>query len=521
MSCPCSSVTCSNEEVPLFKVAMSPTVSEEVGKVLMSGTITQGKKVEEFETKLKEYFHYPYLLTLNSGTAGLTLAMRLLDLQPHDEVISTALTCTATNWAILANSLDIVWADVDPETCNINLDDAKKKLTSTTRALMVVHWGGFPVDLDKVKQIQIKYEQMYNKPLYVIEDCAHAFGAKFNDQFLGTHGNICVFSLQAIKHLTCGDGGLIFLPNKELYERAKLLRWFGVDREHRSGGDFRLEKDISEWGYKFHMNDINATIGLCNLANIDKILLGHRQCSDFYDSALKNLNGITLMKRDPKCLSSSWIYSMKVLNKMGFIGFMKQKHIMTSQVHKRNDLHSCVSQFVKHLPLLDELEKNLVSIPCGWWIDQKTREYIVECVKEWSKTCLYVRGLTANDFKKGFFSLLTQLTNFQYQTTEKEFEEQIKTMNIYVTESDGKIVATGKLRIEPKFGDPVAHIEDVVVHSEFRGKNIGKYLIEQLKIIASKSACYKIVLECKENLQEFYSKCGFKKEGVEMTCRLK
>ena len=96
----------------------------------------------------------------------------------------------------------------------------------------------------------------------VVEDCAHAFGAEYNGKKLSNHGNICVYSTQAIKHLTTGDGGIITLPNEKLYNRCKLLRWFGIDRDKRNfkGKDFRLEHDIAEYGYKYHMNDINATI---------------------------------------------------------------------------------------------------------------------------------------------------------------------------------------------------------------------------------------------------------------------
>ena len=125
----------SDNSIPLFKVYMNNNL-EYVTNVLVSGMVTQGKKVEEFEEKLKKYFNYPYLLTLNSATSGLTLAYRLLDLKPGiDKVISTPLTCFATNASILANNLDIIWADTDQHTCNIDLDDVKKKINSNTKCI--------------------------------------------------------------------------------------------------------------------------------------------------------------------------------------------------------------------------------------------------------------------------------------------------------------------------------------------------------------------------------------------------
>jgi dTDP-4-amino-4,6-dideoxygalactose transaminase len=205
--------------IPLFKVNMDNNL-EIVMNTLTSGMITQGSKVEEFENKLKEYFNYPYILTLNSATSGLTLAYRLLNLNNDDVVISTPLTCFATNAAILANNLNIIWADTDPNTCNIDLQDVKNKINENTKVLTFVHWGGIPVNLDIVEELKIYTKNTYGHDLYIVEDCAHSFGSEFNGKKLGTYGNICVFSLQAIKHLTSGDGGLIFLPNEEMYKRA-------------------------------------------------------------------------------------------------------------------------------------------------------------------------------------------------------------------------------------------------------------------------------------------------------------
>ena len=282
-----------------------------------------------------------------------------------------------------SNGLKIKWVDVDSETCNINLNDLKEKITEKTKALIFVHWGGSPVDLGKVKEIQQYTEEKFGFKLQVIEDSAHAFGAEYNGSKIGTHGNIGVFSLQAIKHLTTGDGGLIFLPNRELYERAKLLRWYGIDREKRSNGkDFRMESDIPEWGYKFHMNDINATIGLSNLPYMNGNLEKIRDNAKFYDRELSGLNGVEICLQVPNSVSAYWLYTIKIKNKIKFIEFMKNKNIMVSQVHNRNDKHSCVKDFQVQLPVLDRIEDKIVCIPVGWWITEIDRKYIVECVSE-------------------------------------------------------------------------------------------------------------------------------------------
>lgn len=378
-----------NETIQLFKVFMSETAAPEVTKVLNSGYIGQGEKVEEFERKLSDFFNRDYIVTLNSGTSGLHLALQLLKnkknnwpgLQDGDEVLATSLTCTASNFPILANNLKIKWVDVDPTTLNMDLDDLCRKLSPKTKAIMLVHWGGYPNDLDKIKKIQDKCFDLYGFRPAVIEDGAHSFGSKYKGKYIGNHGNIVMYSLQAIKHITSIDGGLLVLPHQELYDRAKLLRWYGIDR-NSNRKDFRCEADIQEWGYKFHMNDVCATVGLENLKHVSKIVGTHQSNANFYDNNLQNIDGLTTLTRHEGHESAFWIYSMLVDDRDGFYKWMKECNIVVSQVHERNDKHTCVSDYKSALPNLDNIIGKVVSIPVGWWVTDENRQYIVDCIKK-------------------------------------------------------------------------------------------------------------------------------------------
>ena len=377
--------------ISLFKVFMSEDVANNINKTLMSGKITQGERVVEFESILKNYIGNEHIVTLNSATAGLTLALRLLKQrddsnewpgfnEKEDIVLTPALTCFATTSSILANNCKLRWLDVDLNTGNIYLNDLKNKLNERTKVIYLVHWGGNPVDLDKLDEICCNHKKQYGFKPMVVEDCAHSFGSEYNGKKIGNHGNICVFSLQAIKLLTTGDGGFITLPNKQLYDRCKLLRWYGIDRDKRNykGKDFRLENDITESGYKFHMNDINATIGIHNFPHIDGLLEKNRQNAKYLDEKLKDIEGIQLMNIYGK--SSYWLYTIRVLNgkKQEFMDKMKEANIMVSQVHNRNDINSCVKEYQETLPNLDILEKELVCIPVGWWLGEEEMRYIME-----------------------------------------------------------------------------------------------------------------------------------------------
>lgn len=371
--------------IPLFKVFMSNDVIKPVNDTILSGFITQGPKVEQFENNLKEYFNYPYIVSLNSATSGLTLAIRMIkdyyNLGETDEVLSCPLTCMATNIPILANQLNIKWVDVDLETGMMDLEDLENKITNKTKIITFVHWGGNPLDLDVLKEILDKKEKELGFRPLVIEDCAHAFNATYKNKKIGTHGNFAVFSLQAIKHLSTGDGGLLFCPNEEFYEKAKLLRWYGIDRNKRNykGKDFRLEHDVETWGYKFHMNDINATLGIHNLKHMDEIVGQDYKNGKYLYENLKDNKKIKILNiPNEESKSAFWLFTILVPNKIKFIQFMKENNIMVSQVHQRNDVHSCFKKYKTNLPNLDIIEQQIVCIPTGWWLSDEDKKHIVD-----------------------------------------------------------------------------------------------------------------------------------------------
>lgn len=377
--------------IPLFKVFMSKDVGDPLVQTLYSGMITQGQKVEEFEGNLSKLFSYPYILTLNSATSGLTMAMRMIKddflqrgipFEDDDEVLSTPLTCMATNVPVLANHMNLKWVDVDRSTGMIDLEDLERKITKKTKILLLVHWGGYPVDLDRLSKLLDRKEQEIGFRPQVIEDCAHAFLSEYKGRKIGTTGNYAVFSLQAIKHLTTGDGGLLFCPSQESYEKAKLLRWYGIDRAKRNykGKDLRLEADVVDWGYKFHMNDLNATIGLANLPHIPENIRKMRETAQYFDTHITSSAVQKVSQVSEEYKSSYWLYTVFVKDKARFIEHMKAHNIMVSQVHQRNDIHTCFQMYKTTLPNLDQVEQEIVCIPVGWWLTEDDKTHIVTAI---------------------------------------------------------------------------------------------------------------------------------------------
>ena len=369
------------EKKVLFKVHMPKTVDKPLLEVIHSGFIGQGPKVDEFEALLGNYFGNKRVITVNAGTSAIQLALRLANVGFGDEVITTPMTCTATNMPILAAGAKIVWADVDKVTGLIDPKSIESKITDKTKAIMMVHFGGFPCQIDEINAIARKHN------LKTIEDAAHAMGSKYKGTKIGNHSDFVIFSLQAIKHITTIDGGLLLCNNDKDYDRGILLRWFGIDR-NSNRKDFRCEEDISEYGYKFHMNDVSAVIGIEQLKYLDEIIDRHISNQTYYDLNLVDIPGVELIDKPSSISSTCWIYTFHINKRDLFIKYMDENGIMASRVHERNDIHTAFIESKTSLPNLDEFNATQVSIPVGWWINNEDREYIVEKIRNFSEKYL-------------------------------------------------------------------------------------------------------------------------------------
>lgn len=361
--------------IPLFKVFMHDSVKEPLNRTLMSGYIGQGPRVDEFEQALTPWFGTPNVATVNSGTSALHLALRISGAEHGTEVISTAMTCTATNLPILERGAKIVWADINPATGNIDPKDVERKITQKTRAIMAVHWGGYPCELQELRAIAKRHN------VKLIEDAAHAFGGSYHDKPIGSESDFVCFSFQAIKHFTTVDGGALTCASPEDYKKAKLLRWFGIDRD-APRKDFRCEADVEEFGYKFHMNDVTATIGLEQLKYTRAVVNRHQENGEFYRKNLTGLSGVKLLdyKNDRK--SGYWLFTLLASERIDFMKQMTEAGITVSQVHARNDKHTMMRDFQTELPGVDAFVEKMVSIPVGWWVTDEQRQHIVDTIRK-------------------------------------------------------------------------------------------------------------------------------------------
>lgn len=361
------------QPITLFKVHMPEAVDKPLLDVLHSGYITQGSKVEEFEQKFADTFGLKkdQIVSVNSGTSALTLALRLAGVKAGDEVITTAMTCTATNLPILAAGATPVFADVDPKTGLIRPADIEGRIRPNTKAIMAVDWAGLPVDVKALMEIGRRHN------LKVIVDAAHALGTVHNEQ-----PDFACYSLQAIKHITTGDGGVLVCRDAGSAEVGKRLRWFGIDRS-AGGKDSRIDQDIAEWGYKFHMNDIAATIGIVQLDFIKQIVTSHQRNAAYY---LNNLDDYYIK---PPFEGATWLYTILLPDRAQrnhFIAMMNEWGVAAGQVHKRNDEYTVFKPFANSSsPGLDAFADRMACIPVHWALSQGEVELIVTLCNKYAK----------------------------------------------------------------------------------------------------------------------------------------
>ena len=364
--------------IPLFKVFNPSNIGSKIDKVFESGFITEGQQSDEFEDALCKFVKNPYSILVNSCTSALTLAYHLSGVEKGSEIIVTPLTCMATNEPAFNLGAKLVFADIDPLTGNICPDSVRKKITNKTKAISAVHWAGQPFNISEINSIARE------NGVKVIEDAAHALGASYEGRKVGSPhqagSDFVCFSFQAIKHLTTGDGGLLACKNSRDAERAKKLRWFGLDRKYKGN---KWNQDITECGYKFHMNNIVASIGLEQMKHIDKIISAHRHNGLYYDKHINNPK-ITKLKRPNNSVSSYWIYSLLVDDKEAFRKHLNDNGVACDEVHVRNDKYSVFSDFQDpDLPGVDIFEKSMMNIPVGWWIKQYELSQITEAVNSY------------------------------------------------------------------------------------------------------------------------------------------
>jgi len=363
------------EGIVLFHPNIPKNAERYISDVLKSRWIGQGPKVEEFESMFENKFTNPCRsLAVGSGTDALHLSYLLADIKEGDEVIVPVFTCTATNIPLLYIGAKIVFCDID-QNLNIAADAIEELITEKTKAIVCVHYGGLPCDMDKIWDLANRYN------LKVIEDNAHALGATYKGEIIGSQSDFSMFSFQAIKHITTGDGGMLTIKDHSLVEKAKRLRWFGIDRLKKQKGIW--DNDINEIGYKYQMTDLSAAMGIASMEEFDEHLMHRQKLYKLYCNLLKNADGIRVIGDEYEDrVHAAWLLTAEVDKREDFMKHLREYNIESSQVHYRNDRYSIFGgreegKFKK----MDEMEERYIVLPLHAKVTEADVKYIADVIK--------------------------------------------------------------------------------------------------------------------------------------------
>lgn len=352
---------------------------ESVQECLEKGWTGMGFKTSEFEEAWKEYTGHKYAYFLNSNTVGLHLAVKILKMEygwdDGDEIITTPITFVSTNHAILYENMHAVFADVDEYLC-LDPEDVKRKISSRTRAIIFVGYGGRVGQLDKIIEICKKHN------LKLILDAAHMAGTRVNGICPGTWDgvDVTVYSFQAVKNLPTGDSGMICFAQEKFDKMVKKLAWLGINKDtyaRSNAGTYAWKYDVDYVGYKYNGNAIMAAIALTQLKYLDEDNARRRDIAARYDAAFSRNEKIKIVGAPYAGECSYHIYEIIVPDRQKLMADLQEKEIYCGVHYRDNTEYSMYKYAQGTCPRAHELSQHIITLPLHMWLTDKDVEEII------------------------------------------------------------------------------------------------------------------------------------------------
>ena len=368
-----------HSKIPLFLPAYGDEEFEAISNVIRSGWWGLGPKTREFEQKFAQFVGSGNAVSTNSATAALHLALKVAGVK-GGEVLTTPFTFVSTNHAILLNEARPVFCDIDEETLNISVDEIVRKISSKTKAIVCVHFGGHPCDMNEIRQVAGHFG------VPIIEDAAHAAGARYRDQQIGSGNGITCFSFHPVKNLATGDGGMITLGDPEVADRLRRLCWVGIDRNTwdrsgRYGKSYSWSYDVSEVGYKYHTNDIMSAIGLVQLKYLNERNVRRRKICDAYDRLLGQESWIQLPTVRDYVESSRHNYVIRTSYRDALHEWLAENGIESGVHYFPNHLYGLYQEFRETLPVVEREWLKVLSLPVFVGMTDEDVERVVSVIR--------------------------------------------------------------------------------------------------------------------------------------------
>jgi perosamine synthetase len=376
-----SAIPLIDHAIPVFRPFSGDEEVQAVAEVLQSGWWGQGPKTVEFERRFAEFVGAERAVSVNSATAALHLAMAVAGVE-GGEVITTSMTFVSTNHAILYNNATPVFADVQADTLNLDPADVERKITPRTRAIVVVHYGGYPAEINRLTELA----QAHN--LILIEDAAHAAGSTYYGKTIGSISPLTCFSFHPVKNLATGDGGMITLRDADWDARLRRLRWVGINKDtwvrsrDKDSAGYSWQYDVEELGYKYHTNDINSAIALVQLDRLPHTNARRREIAARYHEGLKDIGWLELPLQTPEgIISAQHNYVVRCNQRDTLADWLHAHRIATGMHYIPNHLHAMYKPYAVPLPVVDREWSRLLTLPLYPALSDAEVDYIIEVIR--------------------------------------------------------------------------------------------------------------------------------------------
>ena len=351
----------------------------EVKEAFDLGYFGLAPKVVEFEERLKEFLGAEHVIATNTGTSALHLALDALGLGEGDEVIVPSLTFVGSFQAISATGAVPVSCDVCPDTLLMDLSDVRRRISSRTKAIMPVHYAGNPCDMDSLMEISSEFD------VRIVEDAAHALGSYHRGRKVGSFGDVSCFSFDSVKNITSGEGGAVVCRDAEFAERLRQKRLLGIDRRsHTSSWKERSWFfEVKTQGFRYHMSNINAAIGLAQLPKIDSFISRRRAICQRYDAAFHGVPGMSCLEIDYDHVAPH-IYVVRVKDGVrdALMSYLRNLDIETGINYVPNHLHPFYADSAVDLPETDRAFREIITLPLHCALSDDDVERVVQGVIE-------------------------------------------------------------------------------------------------------------------------------------------
>lgn len=362
------------KNIPLSSQDITDLEIERVVNVLKSPILSRGPELKEFEERVASYIDVPYAIAVNSGTSALHLAVKALGLKEGDEVITTPLSFIASTSCLMMERVTPVFSDVDLETGNLDPAQIEEKITSKTKAILVVDYFGYPCDMDKIMEIAKKHN------LYVIEDSCEAIGTEYKGERVGKKADIATFAFFPNKQITTGEGGMIVTSNKKI---AKLCRSM---RHHGSADNgWAINERI---GYNYWINELSCALGCVQMQRIDEILKKREKVANTYIDKLKDMPGIRLPPKLPDMKVSWYIFFIQVDQKIrdDLIKYLQERGVSSREyfpcIHTQPFYKEKFGFTGGEFPNAEKFSKETIALPFYSNLKEEDINYVVKNLKE-------------------------------------------------------------------------------------------------------------------------------------------